>query len=183
MIREIKQKNSPQVNVGLVVRKEGKVLLGKRKSVGSAENWIFPGRHLNYGEKIEECALSGLEEETGLKGTSLSLGPWTNDLFAEEEHSVTLFVFIDLFEGELQTKQPHKCEEWKWFDWNDLPIPLLPSIRSLIQTIGMEKLKQASHFPFSSLQNVTYPAALEKPHCLFVTHLTQKRVEGVNERF
>jgi 8-oxo-dGTP diphosphatase len=160
--------NKPRVGVGIVVVKEGKVLLGKRKNAHCAGDWAFPGGHLNLGENVEDCALRELHEETGLKGISLRLGPWTNNVFEKDKHYITLFVFIDFFEGEPKAKEPNKCEEWKWFDWNDLPSPLFPSIRSLIQTMGMEKLKQTSTSFLTSLQNNTYPLAGKNTHPLIV---------------
>lgn len=166
MIKDIIKKNRPHVGIGVVVVKAGKVLLGKRKS--SSGEWDLPGGYLENGEKVEDCALRGLHEETGLKGKSLHLGPWTHDILEEDAHRISLHIFVDYFEGEVQLKEPHKCEEWKWFDWNDLPFPLFPSIRSLILTMGMEKLKQVSFLTYPSLQNVTYPLRVKNAHPLLV---------------
>ena len=167
MIKDIKEKIRPHVGIGVVVVKEGKVLLGKRKNAHGSGDWGFPGGHLEHGESVADCALRELTEETGLKGISLQLGPWTNDII-DEKHYVTLFVFIDLFEGNPQVKEPNKCEEWNWFDWNDLPSPLFPPIQSLILTMGMNKLKQVACLSFSSLQNATYPLPEKNTHPLFV---------------
>src|SRR5579862_774510 len=166
MIKDFNEKVRPHVGIGVVVVKEGKVLLGKRKNAHGNGNWGFPGGHLEHGEAIEDCALRELNEETGLKGTSLQLGPWTNDVI-DEKHYVTLFVFIHFFEGNAKVKEPHKCEEWKWFDWNDLPSPLFPPIRSLILTMGIEKLKHVASSSFSSLQNTTYPLPGKNAHPLW----------------
>lgn len=166
MIKSIQEKNSPRVGVGLIVVKEGKVLLGKRKNAHAAGNWGPPGGHLKHGESIEECALRELREETDLKGISLRLGPWTNDIIDEKTHYISLYIFVDFFEGEPKLKEPHKCEEWKWFDWNDLPSPLFPSMRSLILTMGMERLKQTSYLSCSSLQETIYPG--KNAHPLFL---------------
>ena len=48
--------NHPKVGVGVVVVKDGKVLVGKRIGSHGAETWAFPGGHLEWNEKIEECA-------------------------------------------------------------------------------------------------------------------------------
>ena len=167
MIKDVKEKLRPHVGIGVVVVKEGKVLLGKRINAHGAGTWAFPGGHLEHKETIAECALRELSEETGLKGLSLQFGPWTNDVI-DEKHYVTLFVFIDHFEGDVHLKEPHKCQEWKWYDWNDLPSPLFPSIRSLILTMGIDGLKQVASFFGSSLQNMTYPLPQKDNHPLFL---------------
>ena len=78
-------------------------------------------------------------EEIGLNALSLRLGPWVND-FIEDKHCITLFVFVDSFEGELQLMEPKKCEGWQWFEINALPSPLFPPVASLIKKVGIEKL-------------------------------------------
>lgn len=130
----------PRVGVGVIVIHDGKVLLGKRRSAHGAGEWQFPGGHLEFGESVEECACRELREETGLTPLSLELGPWVNDLIEESKHYVTLFTFVNRFEGELQLLEPDKCEGWEWFAWDSLPSPLfLPSI-SLIKKVGIENL-------------------------------------------
>lgn len=167
MIKDIKERLRPHVGVGVVVVKEGKVLLGKRINAHGAGTWAFPGGHLEHGETIADCALRELSEETGLKGHSLQFGPWTNDII-DESHYVTLFVFVDFFEGQIQIKEPQKCQAWEWYDWNDLPSPLFPSIRSLILTLGIDKLKQVASFYGNSLQKATYPLPGKNSHPLFI---------------
>lgn len=131
----------PLVGVGITVIKNGKVLLGKRKGAHGAGHWSFAGGHLEFGESIEDCAKRELAEETGLKALSIKLGPWTNDIIEKNKHYVTVFVFVDLFEGILTLQEPHKCEGWEWFDWDSMPTPLFAPIRSLIQKTGIEQLK------------------------------------------
>lgn len=134
-------KQRPQVGVGVVVLKDGMVLLGKRKGAHGAGAWSFAGGHLEFGESVEECAKRELTEETGLKAVSLHLGPWVNDVIEKDKHYITLFAFVDEFEGELQLLEPHKCEGWEWFEWNALPFPLFSPVASLIKKVGIEKLR------------------------------------------
>ena len=39
-----------------------------------------------------------------------------------DKHYITLFVFVDAFEGEVQLLEPHKCEGWEWFEKEALPL-------------------------------------------------------------
>lgn len=122
----------PRVGVGIVVLQNGRILLGKRKGSHGAGTWSVPGGHLEFKETVEECTQRELFEETGLKTTSIELGPWTNNVIDEYKHYITLFVFINEFEGEPKLLEPHKCEGWAWFDMNELPSPLFPPVNSLI---------------------------------------------------
>lgn len=139
-------KKKPRIGVGVAVVKDGMVLLGKRKGAHGAETWSFAGGHLEFGESVEECACRELLEETGLNALSLQAGPWVNDIIEEDKHYVTLFMFVDEFEGELQLLEPHKCEGWHWFEWNALPSPLFPPVASLIKKVGIENLIRREFF-------------------------------------
>jgi 8-oxo-dGTP diphosphatase len=132
----------PKVGVGVVVCKEGKVLLGKRKNTHGAGEWSFPGGHLEFAETVEQCAHRELIEETGLRATSFQLGPWSNNLIDQDKHYITLFAFTTQFEGDPQLLEPEKCEGWQWFDWEHLPSPVFLPIRSLVEKLGVEKLKR-----------------------------------------
>jgi 8-oxo-dGTP diphosphatase len=134
---EFNRDKRPKVGVGVVVRQNGKVLLGKRKGAHGAGDWSTAGGHLEFGESIEECATRELLEETGLKALSVQLGPWVSNVIEGDKHYITIFVFVDQFEGELQLLEPTKCEGWEWFEGDAIPFPLFPTIRSLIEKIGI----------------------------------------------
>ncbi|MES2121577.1 MAG: NUDIX hydrolase [Chlamydiota bacterium] len=137
------EKKRPRIGVAVLVMQEGKVLLGKRMGSHGEGDWACPGGHLEFGESVEQCAMRELAEETGLTAQSIRLGPWTNDVFEERKHYITFFVFVDRFAGDLQLLEPHKCQSWEWFSWNELPSPLFLPIRSLIQKVGHEKLNES----------------------------------------
>ncbi|MGC1878318.1 MAG: NUDIX domain-containing protein [Rhabdochlamydiaceae bacterium] len=130
----------PRVGVGVAVVRNNRILLGRRKGAHGAGTWSMPGGHLEFGEGVEECAKRELAEETGLKALSFQLGPWVNDVIEEDKHYITLFVFVNEFEGEVQLLEPHKCEVWQWFERDEFPSPLFLPVESLIEKIGLENL-------------------------------------------
>jgi 8-oxo-dGTP diphosphatase len=134
------EKPKPKVGVGVIVIKDNKILLGKRKGAHGAGEWSFAGGHLEFGESVEACASRELMEETGLIARSVHLGPWVNDIMEIDRHYVTLFVFVDEFEGEPQLMEPDKCDGWNWFAWNALPSPLFLPVTSLIEKVGIQEL-------------------------------------------
>jgi 8-oxo-dGTP diphosphatase len=126
------EKRSPRVGVGVIVLRDGLVLLGKRRGSHGAGTWALPGGHLEFGESVAQCAKRELEEETGLSLQAAVSGPYTSDVFAAEaKHYVTLFV-IGSARGEPQVREPGKCSAWQWFRWSDLPQPLFQPLASLV---------------------------------------------------
>jgi len=116
------------------VKKDGMVLLGKRRNAHGAGTWCFPGGHLEFGEGVKECARREVREETGISIKNLRYGPFTNDIFHDEgKHYVTLFVIAEYDSGRLETREPDRSETWEWFRWDDLPRPLFLPIRNLLE--------------------------------------------------
>ena len=131
-IQTVKQR--PLVGVAVVVCRDDKFLLGKRKNSHGAGSWQFPGGHLELNESIEACAAREIFEETGITIKNLRLTTFTNDIFDKEsKHYVTLFVAADHGSGEAQVREPEKCEEWGWFEPENLPSPLFLPIKNLFK--------------------------------------------------
>jgi 8-oxo-dGTP diphosphatase len=139
------QKEFPKIGVGVIVVKENQVLLGKRKGAHGSGDWAFPGGHLELFETPEECAYRELLEETGLEAKEIVRGPWTNDIFDQEKHYVTLFMFVLEYSGSPQVLEPNKCEGWEWFEWDHLPEPLFESIKSLVESENHPWMAFAKH--------------------------------------
>jgi 8-oxo-dGTP diphosphatase len=129
----------PYIGVAVIVVRDGRVLLGKRKNAHGAGTWQFPGGHLEYGESIEACARRELFEETGMSVVSMRRGPFTNDIFEKErKHYVTLFMIADQTTGEARRMEPDKCGDWGWFPWSALPTPhFLPVANLLAQNFTL----------------------------------------------
>jgi 8-oxo-dGTP diphosphatase len=111
-----------------------KILMGKRKGSHGAGTWSFPGGHLEWGESVTECAGRETEEETGMPRGDFVYTPltFTNDVFeVEDKHYITLYVQAH-WAGSVEPRvmEPHKCEEWRWFDAP--PEPLFLPVRNLL---------------------------------------------------
>lgn len=124
----------PKVGVGVIIKRDGKVLLGKRKNAHGEGSWCFPGGHLEFNEKLEECAKREVKEEVGIGIKNLKLSNFTNDIFEnEDKHYITLFLIGEYASGEVELKEPEKCERWEWFKWDKLPEPLFLPIQNLLE--------------------------------------------------
>jgi 8-oxo-dGTP diphosphatase len=122
----------PMIGVGVLIKHKGKVLLGKRKSSHGEGLWGCPGGHLEFFETPIETVRRETLEEVGLTLENVRFVTATNDLFKEEnKHYVTLFYEADLASGEVSLLEPLKCEEWKWFSWENLPESIFPTLITL----------------------------------------------------
>ena len=124
----------PSVGVGVIVRRDRKVLFGKRMNAHGEGTWSFPGGHLEYFENIFDCAKREVHEEVGIEIKNLQISTFTNDFFKKEQkHYVTLYVLGDYSSGEVRVCEPEKCEKWEWFGWSELPSPLFIPIQNLLK--------------------------------------------------
>jgi 8-oxo-dGTP diphosphatase len=124
----------PKIGVGVIVIKDNKILLGKRKNAHGDGTWSFPGGHLEFGEMPEECAVRETLEETGINLKNLRRTIYTNDIFDKEnKHYITLYVLAEYDSGTVRVMEPEKCERWEWFSWEELPRPLFLPIENLLK--------------------------------------------------
>ncbi|MBI5390206.1 NUDIX domain-containing protein [Candidatus Woesearchaeota archaeon] len=122
---------NPRVGVGVIIRKDGRFLIGKRKGSHGGGSWGFPGGHLEMGEDLEACAKRETREEVGIEIKNLRKATFTNDIFSAEKHYVTVYIFADYDSGEVSVMEPEKCERWDWFAWDHLPEPLFLTLQNL----------------------------------------------------
>lgn len=118
-----------KVGVGVyLLNSKKQVLLGLRKSAHAQGTWCPPGGHMEYGETNEQAAVREVKEETGLilEPEDLVFAGVTNDFFEDSgKHYITLHMICRKFQGTPKVTEPDKCVEWKWFDIDKLPSPLM----------------------------------------------------------
>ncbi|EKE74917.1 nucleotide triphosphate diphosphatase NUDT15 [Gallaecimonas xiamenensis] len=124
--------SGPKVGVGVVVERQGRVLVGQRRGSHGQGHWALPGGHLEAGECPLACAQRELAEETGLQLDEPRLVAVSNDLYPEGLHYLTLFVTGTLGEGEPRCLEPQKCAGWHWFEWDQIPEPRFLSLDNLL---------------------------------------------------
>lgn len=97
----------PKIGVGVIIAKDGKVLLGQRKNAHGTGSWCPPGGHLEFMETIEECARREVIEETGVSIKNIQKPVFTEDFFkAEDRHYITMFVTVEWDSGEPKLIEP-----------------------------------------------------------------------------
>ncbi len=130
----------PKVGIGVMIFKDGKVLLGKRKNTNNdGENeYANPGGHVEYMESLEECAKRETREEAGIEIENVRFLSLYN-LKKYDKHYINIGLLADWKSGELQNLEPNKCEGWDWYDLNNLPSPLYGTMPQYLEALRTGK--------------------------------------------
>ncbi len=94
----------PHIGVGVMLVRNNKLLLVKRKYNPDAGYWSIPGGHLDLGEKVKEAAVREAEEETGFKTRVTKLAGIIDKIMRDEKgeieyHYVLINYFVEQIEG------------------------------------------------------------------------------------
>lgn len=136
----------PIIGVGVLVWRDGKLLLGKRINNDKSICWQFPGGHLEHGESVTDCARREVWEEAGVKVSQLRHLGFTDKPFeVNQRRYITLLVSCVHELGEVKTREPDKCDGWQWFDYPAMPSPLfLPITQFMAQHSDLYALHNAA---------------------------------------
>jgi 8-oxo-dGTP diphosphatase len=134
------EKKYPKAGIGVLILRDGLVLLGKRHDdpiKASSElqgqgTWTMPGGKLDFGETLGVAVRREVFEETGIELRSFKVVSVTDDMKADK-HFVTVGFFSDDFAGEPEVKEPDEIVEWRWFPLDQLPEPMYPSSVKLLK--------------------------------------------------
>ena len=110
--------------VGVVILKEGKVLLGKRKGSHGHGEYSFAGGHLEFQESFKECAERETEEEAGIKIKNIKYLCTATYSRHENRQDVLIGFIADFESGETVTNPEETIGEWDWYSLENLPSPL-----------------------------------------------------------
>lgn len=117
----------PKVGVGVMLMREGKVLLGKRRGAHGAETYGWCGGHVEFGESLEGAAGREVREETGLEIRELKFMCVSNIVQYGKHYLDVEFLCTD-FVGEPSVQERNRVESWQWYDLDDLPAPLFVAV-------------------------------------------------------
>lgn len=122
----------PSVGIGVLVYKDGKVLLGHRIGAHGRNTWSVPGGYLEFGESWEGCAAREVMEECGIAIQQIQFLAAVNNVFkTETHHSVTIFMTSNWQSGKARTIERDKFVDVGWFNTGNLPEPLFLPVQQL----------------------------------------------------
>ncbi len=114
----------PRVGVGVMVLRDGKLLLGQRRNTHGDGEWALIGGKLDHGESIEECCRREIREESGMEIQNVRFGSLMNSIKYPPKHFLAIGMVADWKSGEPQIFPEEKISEWGWFEFDKLPQPM-----------------------------------------------------------
>lgn len=119
------------VAVHLVLIKNGEALLLLRKNTGYEDGkYSVVAGHLEQGETVTQAMIRESYEEAGIsiqeKDLKASCVMHRN---SPNRESIDYFFECSEWNGDILNKEPHKCEELKFFTYDDLPSNIIPYIK------------------------------------------------------
>ena len=124
----------PKVGVAIIITKNDRVLLMKRKGIHGRGTWSTPGGHLDFGETPEQCAAREAKEEVGLDVIDIRFRSVTNDIFdTTGKHYITIWMEGNSIANEPVIAAEDEVAEIGWFAWDSLPEPLFLSLENLLK--------------------------------------------------
>lgn len=115
----------PVVGVGVVVWKDGKVLLIRRGKSPMRGRWSLPGGRQELGETVREAAVREVREETGLEIRLGELLDVVDTMRRDENGAVTLQYTLVDFDAEWAAGEPAAASDAEHAEWAD-PDALAP---------------------------------------------------------
>ena len=144
----MEEKKKPGVGFGVMLLKDGKILLGRRhddpekaqSELEGAGKWTMPGGKLHYQETFEDGVYREVMEETGIgvDRKSLKHVSTTNNI-VENAHFITFGFLCEDFDGEANVMEPDEIVEWGWFDLDALPEPLYFPSKQILDNSAISK--------------------------------------------
>ena len=129
---ESEKPQRPGVGVGVIVERDGKVLLVRRTKHGAGA-WSSPGGYVDHGESPEETAVRETREETGVRLAGADFLGLTNNVHPDGKHNVTLWFAGSNPEGEARVGAPVELDAVQWFAWDALPQPLYLPLQNFLE--------------------------------------------------
>ena len=124
----------PEVGVALILTRDDKVLLMKRKGPHGPGTWTVPGGHMDFGETPEQCGAREAKEEIGVEVVEIRFRALTNDIFESEgRQSISIWMDGRISAGEPRIVSEKEAAELGWFAWDALPQPLYLPLENFVK--------------------------------------------------
>jgi 8-oxo-dGTP diphosphatase len=124
--------------IGVLIERNGKILLGKRCEGWANGTWTLIGGKLGPDENYIDGAKREAKEETGLEIDDL-------ELITKNEDDINGITYITfglkprIIKGEPKATEPDEIERWEWFDPKKLPEPMYVPSKKMIEQYYFKK--------------------------------------------
>lgn len=122
----------------LILKQENKILLIRRFNTGYEDgNYSMISGHLEPGEKFSEAIVREAQEEAGITIDPKNL-KIVHIMHRKKQNGVEImdvFFMAEKWSGVLENKEPHKCDDFAWFDIDHLPENLIHCLKIMLEDV------------------------------------------------
>jgi mutator protein MutT len=122
--------------VYLILIKGNKILLSRRCNTGFHDGeYSFPAGHIEENETLIQAIVREVKEEISIQLNQEYL-KLVHVMHRKEpkENRVNFFFTSEKWNGEPKIMEPHRCDDLRWFDINNLPNNTIPYIKQVINS-------------------------------------------------
>lgn len=105
----------------IILDKEGRILLAKRKNRFGAGSYGLIGGKVKKWETLEQAAIRELKEEIGILVEKEDIEIINMNVTMDAKHIVQIGALVKKYRGIPENKETNKCEEIAFFDLENLP--------------------------------------------------------------
>ena len=127
----------------LALRRDGEVLLELRQNTGYRDgHWAHVAGHVEPEESVVEAAVREAHEEIGVRVEPADLVPLTTVHRTLRgggpiEQRCDFFFAVSSWEGAPVIREPAKCADLRWWPLHDLPEPMAPHERAVLEALAV----------------------------------------------
>lgn len=132
----MKERNKIPITVQLLLEKDNKVLLLKRKNTGYEDGkYCLPGGHVDSNEEIKSAMIRETKEEIkiDIKSEDLELYKILNRKIDKGGEYIDFIFKSRKWKGTIENGEKNKCDEIIWRDKNKLPENTLDYISEILK--------------------------------------------------
>jgi 8-oxo-dGTP diphosphatase len=125
----------PYAAVYILFVKDHKVLMLRRFNTGYQDGlYSFPAGHVDGNETLRAAAAREAKEEVGatIKVEDLEFKLVMHRQAGDREYIDFAFL-AKKWEGELENKEPEKCDDVSWFSLDEIPEKTIPYVKEVIR--------------------------------------------------
>lgn len=132
----MKERNKLPISVQLILEKENKILLMKRKNTGYEDGkYSLPGGHVEANEEIRKALIREAKEEIGIDidMQDVQFYKVMNRKVNKQQEYVDFIFKANHWTGEITNEESNKCEEIIWVNKEKIPENTLSFIPQMLE--------------------------------------------------
>jgi len=122
----------------IITDKQNRILLVKRAKNPQKDKWCLPGGKVNFGEKSELAIIREIKEELSIvldKDDIRLVHTMYRTKHDETGDRVDFFFAATRWAGEITNREPHKCDDIRWFAIDALPKNMMHHVKGAIENM------------------------------------------------